>query len=81
MVEQIVDFINGQWTDAHAASRLKVVNPALAQPIGEVILTPQESVAQAVEIAHKAFLEWRRVPVGERIQPMFKFKALLEANI
>ncbi|MFN8528779.1 MAG: CoA-acylating methylmalonate-semialdehyde dehydrogenase [Anaerolineae bacterium] len=81
MVDQIVDFINGQWTDANAANRLNVINPALAKPIGEVVLTPQEVVAQAVDAAYKAYLEWRRVPVGERIQPLFKLKALLEANI
>ncbi len=81
MVEQIVDFINGQWTDARSANRLNVINPAFAQPIGEVLLTPQETVAQAVEAAHKAYLEWRRVPVGERIQPLFRLKTLLEANI
>ncbi len=81
MVDQIVDFINGQWTDAQAANRLNIINPALAKPIAEVVLTPQEIVAQAVEAAHKAYLEWRRVPVGERVQPLFKLKALLEANI
>jgi malonate-semialdehyde dehydrogenase (acetylating)/methylmalonate-semialdehyde dehydrogenase len=81
MVDQIVDFINGQWTDAQATNRLNIVNPALAKPIAEVVLTPQEIVAQAVEAAHKAYLEWRRVPVGERVQPLFKLKALLEANI
>ncbi len=81
MVEQIVDFINGQWTDTRSASRLNVVNPALAKPIGEVMLTPKEVVAQAVEAAHKAYLEWRRVPVGERIQPLYRLKTLLEANI
>ncbi|MBN8638970.1 MAG: CoA-acylating methylmalonate-semialdehyde dehydrogenase [Anaerolineae bacterium] len=81
MVDQIVDFINGQWTDAQAANRLNIINPALAKPIAEVVLTPQEIVAQAVEAAHKAYLEWRRVPVGERVQPLYKLKALLEANI
>ena len=28
----------------------------------------------------RAFAEWRRTPAGERIQPLFKLKALLEAN-
>ncbi|MBK8026818.1 MAG: CoA-acylating methylmalonate-semialdehyde dehydrogenase [Chloroflexi bacterium] len=81
MVEKILDFIDGKWTDAHAADHLNVVNPAMAQPIGEVVLTPREMVARAVEAAHAAYLEWRRVPVGERIQPLFKLKLLLEANI
>lgn len=80
MVSQILDFIGGDWADVHP-SRQNVINPASAAVIAEVMLTPKEIVAQAVETGHKAFLEWRRVPVGERIQPLFKFKHLLEENL
>lgn len=81
MVEKVLDFIGGEWTDAKAADRLNVVNPASASVIGEVVLTPREVVAQAVETGQAAFEEWRRVPVTERIQPLFKLKALLEEHI
>jgi malonate-semialdehyde dehydrogenase (acetylating)/methylmalonate-semialdehyde dehydrogenase len=80
MVSQILDFIGGEWADIQS-SRQNVINPASAAIIAEVLLTPKEIVAQAVETGHKAFLEWRRVPVGERIQPLFKFKQLLEDNL
>ncbi|GAB4555606.1 MAG: CoA-acylating methylmalonate-semialdehyde dehydrogenase [Anaerolineae bacterium] len=81
MLEKIVNFIGGTWTDSRAVSLGTVVNPAFGRPIGEVVLTPAQEVAKAVETAHQAFLEWRRVPVGDRIQPLFKLKALLEANL
>lgn len=80
MVSQILDFIGGEWAEV-ASSRQNVVNPASAAVIAEVLLTPKEVVARAVETGHKAFLEWRRVPVGERIQPLFRFKKLLEDNL
>lgn len=80
MVSQILDFIDGQWTPVDAA-RQSVINPASAAVLAEVVLSPKEVVARAVEAGHKAFLEWRRVPVGERIQPLFKFKHLLEEHL
>ena len=79
MIENISDFINGQWVSA-AAETLPVYNPASAAVIAEVALTPREIVAQAVEAGHKAFQEWRYVPVLDRVQYLFKFKQLLDAN-
>ncbi|MCC6615864.1 MAG: CoA-acylating methylmalonate-semialdehyde dehydrogenase [Anaerolineae bacterium] len=81
MVTKILDYIDGQWTDARAGDQLNVVNPAYGAVIGEVVMTPQSVVGQAVEAGHAAFLEWRRVPVGERIQPLFKLKALLDEHL
>ncbi len=78
---QILDFINGQWTTGDATTHLNIINPALSQVIAEVVMTPREIVATAVENAHNAYLEWRRVPVGERVQPLFKLKQLIEDNI
>ncbi len=80
MVSQILNFIDGDWAGV-TPTQQNVINPASAAVIAEVMLTPKELVAQAVEIGHKAFLEWRRVPVGERIQPLFKFKQLMEDNL
>lgn len=81
MVTKILDYIDGQWTDAKAADRREIVNPASAQVLAEVVMTPAEVVNQAAEAGARAFEDWRRVPVGERIQPMFKLKALLEEHI
>jgi len=81
MVDRIIDFIGGQWVDAPSARWQNITNPASATVIGEVMLSPRETVARAVETAHKAYLEWRTVPVTERIQPMFRLKTLLETNI
>jgi malonate-semialdehyde dehydrogenase (acetylating)/methylmalonate-semialdehyde dehydrogenase len=81
MVEKILDFIDGQWTTAQAVETLKIENPASAAVIAEVVLTPREIVAQAVEAGHKAFQEWRYVPVPDRIQYMFKLKQQLEENL
>jgi malonate-semialdehyde dehydrogenase (acetylating)/methylmalonate-semialdehyde dehydrogenase len=81
MVTKILDYIDGQWYDAGSASALDVENPASAAVIGQVLLTPAEVVARAADAGHRAYREWRRVPVAERIQPLFKLKQLLEDHL
>lgn len=81
MTVKVLDFVGGKWTDAKAADLLNVMNPAMGSVIGEVVMTPKEVVAQAVEAGQKAYLMWRRTPVLDRVQPMFKLKMLLEEHI
>ncbi len=81
MVQRILDYVNGTWTDAGASNFLNVWNPASGAAIGSVAMTPREAVAKAVEAGQEAFKDWRRTPVGTRIQPLFKLKVLLEAHM
>jgi malonate-semialdehyde dehydrogenase (acetylating)/methylmalonate-semialdehyde dehydrogenase len=81
VAEQIRNFINGDWHSPDASIVLDVKNPATAQAIARVPLSPAEEVNQAVTIAQKAFVEWRRTPALERIQYLFRLKALMEANL
>lgn len=81
MATKILDFINGQWTDAKSADLLKVINPAEGTAIAEVVMTPKEVVAEAVDAGHTAYKEWRRTPVLDRIQYMFRLKMLLEEHL
>ena len=48
MATKILDYIDGQWTDAKAADLLDVINPAQGAAIAEVVMTPKEVVAEAV---------------------------------
>lgn len=78
--QRLENFVDGGWIQSSATEALKVLNPASAEVIAEVPLSPAEEVHRAAESAQKAFIEWRRKPAGDRIQPLFKLKALLEAN-
>ncbi|MFE4106086.1 CoA-acylating methylmalonate-semialdehyde dehydrogenase [Almyronema epifaneia] len=75
------NYINGQWLASSASEHLLVTNPATAETLAKVPLSPAEEVAQAVEAAAEAFKQWRRVPPTERVQFLFKLKGLLEANV
>jgi malonate-semialdehyde dehydrogenase (acetylating) / methylmalonate-semialdehyde dehydrogenase len=78
--EQLQNFINGVWAASHASTLLDVRNPATAETLAQVPLTPREEVAAAADAASVAWESWRRTPAGERIQHLFKLKNLLEEN-
>jgi malonate-semialdehyde dehydrogenase (acetylating) / methylmalonate-semialdehyde dehydrogenase len=81
MATKILDYVNGDWTDAKSADLFPVINPASATTIAEVVMTPKEVVAEAVDAGQVAFREWRATPVLERIQYLFKLKTLLDEHI
>ncbi len=78
---QLLNYVNGSWQKSGTGHYGKVLNPATAEVITTVPLSPGAEVDIAVQAASKAFGEWRRMPVGDRIQFLFKFKNLLDANI
>ncbi|MGD1154771.1 MAG: CoA-acylating methylmalonate-semialdehyde dehydrogenase [Terriglobia bacterium] len=81
MSKRLENFVDGTWCASRAAEALKVLNPASAQVLAEVPLSPAEEVDAAAVAAQKAFADWRRTPAGERIQPLFRLKALLQENL
>ena len=81
MDNKLRNFINGQWQYSQAQTLLDVTNPATAQVLTHVPLSPAMEVEAAVQAASVAFREWRRIPSNERIQFLFKLKYLLEGNI
>ena len=78
---QLLNFVNGQWRRSSAGQYLDVVNPATAAVMTTVPLSPGAEVDAAVQAAAAAFPAWRQTPVGDRIQHLFKLKALLEEHI
>jgi malonate-semialdehyde dehydrogenase (acetylating)/methylmalonate-semialdehyde dehydrogenase len=79
-MKKVMNFVNGTWQLSAAADYLEVVNPATAETLGHVPLSPASEVDAAAQAAQQAFETWRRVPAPNRIQPLFKLKALLEDN-
>jgi malonate-semialdehyde dehydrogenase (acetylating)/methylmalonate-semialdehyde dehydrogenase len=72
------NYIDGQFRASSATESLPVINPATADELGRVPLSPVSEVDAAVQAAARAFPAWRRVPVTDRIQFLFKLKAALE---
>ena len=78
---ELLNFVGGAWRRSDATDRSAVRNPATTETLAWVPLTPADEVARAVEAAQAAFPAWRDTPVGDRIQPLFRLKGLLERDI
>lgn len=77
----LMNFVGGQWQRSSSSQYIDLVNPATAQTLTAVPLSPAAEVDAAVQAAAKAFPGWRMTPVGDRILPLFKFRALLEEHL
>ena len=80
-VEQLANFVDGQWQATPGSEYQEVVNPATCEVLAKAPMSSAEDVSAAVESAAKAFLEWRRTPPEDRIQPLFKLKYLMEEHL
>jgi malonate-semialdehyde dehydrogenase (acetylating)/methylmalonate-semialdehyde dehydrogenase len=74
----VQNYINGEWITPDTETLLEVLNPATIETLGKVPLSSASEVDRAVESAATAFPAWRRTPATERVQYLFKLKALLE---
>src|SRR4051812_24515233 len=75
----LLNFVGGRWEAADGA-QIPVKDPATSEVLARVPLSSAEAVDSAVRSAAAALPAWRRTPPGERIQPLFRLKALLDAN-
>jgi malonate-semialdehyde dehydrogenase (acetylating)/methylmalonate-semialdehyde dehydrogenase len=76
----IRNFIGGEWRSSQATELLDVYNPATAELLDRVPLSPAAEVQAAVDAAAKAYPGWRQTPVTDRVQFLFKLKALLQQH-
>src|SRR3984885_12648858 len=79
-VETVSFYINGQWDSAGNRKLASVTNPATGAEIAQVAYATVEDVDRTVQAAHAAYLKWRDVPVVDRVQPLYRYKALLEKH-
>ncbi len=76
----LTNFINGGFVASKSLDVLPIKNPATTEILIYVPLSAKTEVDSAAQAASLAFKEWRRTPVGERIQPLFRLKALVEQH-
>jgi malonate-semialdehyde dehydrogenase (acetylating)/methylmalonate-semialdehyde dehydrogenase len=79
-VSTVASYIGGEWVAPKGGASHPVVNPADGSVIASLPYATTADVDRAAKVAHRAFLEWREVPVVDRVQPLYRYKALLEKN-
>lgn len=79
-VRPINSYIAGRWIEPEGKETRSILNPADGKTIASLPYATAADVDRAAKAAHKAFHEWRDVPVVDRVQPLYRFKTLLEAH-
>ena len=74
------NYIGGVWRQSGAAEEVPVINPATGEELGRAPLSGAADVGEAVRAAEQAYPAWRRTPVTDRVQFLFKLKPLLERH-
>jgi malonate-semialdehyde dehydrogenase (acetylating)/methylmalonate-semialdehyde dehydrogenase len=74
------NLVGGEW-HSPKADLLDVRSPYTGQVIGKVPLSDGAEVARAAEAASRAAPDWRRVPIKERTQLLFRYRDLVLANL
>lgn len=78
--KRVSQLIGGKWEDTGRDDGA-VTNPATGKVIAQVAFANANDVDRAARAAHEAFLTWREVPVVDRVQPLYRFKHLLDKNL
>ena len=73
--------VNNQWLSSATDKYMPVMNPSLGLQIAETPCCTQSEVDAAVNAAAAAFPAWSSTPIPQRIQLMFRFKALLDQHL
>ena len=76
----VANYVAGAFVPCDA-QHLDVTNPAEGTLISRVPLSSAKDVDRAVSAAKAAFPAWSAMPIKERVQVFFRYKALLEKNI
>lgn len=76
-VSTLKNFIKNEWLEP-GSERLDVTNPATGEVLAQVPLGGTAEVDQAVAAAQETLQSWAGTPVTDRIQYLFRLKALLE---
>jgi malonate-semialdehyde dehydrogenase (acetylating) / methylmalonate-semialdehyde dehydrogenase len=77
---QMRNYVRGEWLQSSAAEWFSVANPATGEDIARTPLSTAAEAAAAIDAASRAFPAWRRTPVTDRVQYLFKLKDQLERH-
>ena len=77
---EVQNYFGGKFIPCSTNRFLDVISPTDGKLLSKVPLSSREDLNEAVTAAHDAFLKWSKVPVKERVQVFFRYKALLEKH-
>ena len=77
---EILNYINGEWVKPDVKEYFDVINPATGEVIARTPLGSKVDVDAAAKAASEALPAWRKTPVNDRVQYLFKLRNLMREN-
>ncbi len=78
--DRVANFVGGETIASPSQRTLPVTNPTTGEVIAEVPMSTAAELDAAVIRATEAQPEWGSTPVKDRVQVLFRMKALMEAQ-
>jgi len=79
-VDELQNFIGGQWTDLSYDKRIELINPSTGEAYAAAPLSGEAEVDAAVRSAAEAFTEWREATPAERSLALIRIADSIEAR-
>ncbi|QDT38254.1 CoA-acylating methylmalonate-semialdehyde dehydrogenase [Stratiformator vulcanicus] len=80
--ESIGHYLGGdRVTNFGSGASIDVTSPLDGSALGTLVAATADDVDRAVATASEAFKLWGATPLKDRVQPLFRFKQLVEENI
>ena len=73
-------WIDGKWQEARDGRTFEVVNPANGSVVESVACAGETETKDAIDAAARAFQQWRRTPVLERADKLWRIVELLREH-
>jgi malonate-semialdehyde dehydrogenase (acetylating)/methylmalonate-semialdehyde dehydrogenase len=80
-IEILKPFINGEFVDSKTDKYMDIYDPSTGSVIARTPCCTADEVEKAIAAAKAAFPTWSDTPVLKRVQVLYKFRDLLEANM
>jgi malonate-semialdehyde dehydrogenase (acetylating)/methylmalonate-semialdehyde dehydrogenase len=77
----LMNRIGAEWRAPRTDDTSPIRDPATGELLAAMPLSTADEVDKAVRAASTAYRDWHRTPPGDRIQPLFRFKGLLDAHL
>jgi len=77
---RIKNFIDGQWEEEQGVDYVPLYNPSTGEVLGEVPLSTPDTSVRAVESAYRAYGQWRKVSISQRMNYIFDMRRAMEEN-
>ena len=76
-MERLKNYIGGKWVEPKTERVIPDENPGTGEIIAQVPLSTPEDVDLAVREARRAFEQWSKVPLPERVSMLLRLRSLM----